>query len=198
MKKRLWFIVIIFLLVSIYLISNSYALFETNSGGAIEGDVGKWIIKLNDNLISGATPTTFNIDSFQYTENIHTDDGYISPGREGYFDIVLDPTGTQVAVKYDISLNLSNFYSDNISLNVSVSDGQDIIKTAENTYSGVFSLNDIENEVVKTLRIGITWIDDVNYDADDTQLGLAGGSISIPVSVSASQYNGEEIIPYSE
>lgn len=198
MKKKLWIVVIILIFVSIYLISSSYALFESDSNGLINSDIGEWTIKLNDYLISDTSEVSFDVDNFQYAESTHTADDYIAPGRNGYFDVVLDPKGTQVAVKYDISLDMENTYADNISLNVNVSDGQDVVQTAENTYSGVFSLEDIENEETITLRIGIEWLNHVNYDASDTQLGLTGGNISIPVTVNVTQYNGEEIIPYTE
>lgn len=198
MKKKLWIVVIILMFASIYLISSSYALFESDSSGLINSDIGQWTIKLNDYLISDTSEVSFDVDNFQYAENIHTVDGYIAPGRNGYFDVILDPKGTQVAVKYDISLNMENAYAENISLNVNVSNGQDVIRTAENTYSGVFSLEDIENEETITLRISIEWLNDVNYDVSDTEFGLTGGNISIPVTVNVTQYNGEEIVPYTE
>ena len=198
-KLKLWLLVILFFILSIYLISDSYALFETNSSGEANSEIGKWVIKISDILISDNQKEEFSVDNFVYEENENIADGYIAPGRNGYFDIILDPTGTEVAVRYDLSFDNEQSYGDNIKYSVTLLDGTETIKTAPNTYSGTISLKQINQNTKITLRINLTWDNDVNYNSNDTKLGTTeDNKIRIPVGVSVTQYLGETITPYTE
>lgn len=186
-----------FLSITAYLISSSYALFETDASGDKEIDIGKWIIKLNDINISTGTSNTFTVDSFTYSPNTHIKNGYIAPGRSGYFDIILDPAGTEVSVRYDVTLSPATELEDNIFYSVTTSNG-DIVMTGPNTYSGVFSISQIENEETLVIRINIDWTNDADYNETDTELGLVWeNSISIPVEVYVAQYLGETLVEYN-
>lgn len=196
-KLKLWILFLVFLSITAYLISSSYALFETDASGDKEIDIGKWIIKLNDIDISTGTSNTFTVDSFTYTPNTHIKNGYIAPGRSGYFDIILDPAGTEVSVRYDVTLSPATELEDNILYSVTTSNG-DIVMTGPNTYSGVFSISQIENEETLVLRINLDWTNDVDYNETDTELGLVWeNSISVPVEVYVAQYLGETLVEYS-
>ena len=196
-KRYLFLLVIFGVLVTSYMIVDTYALFETNGTGVVSEDVGKWIIKLNNTDISGGVSEDFTINNFIYTDNSNVENGFIAPGRNGYFDIVVDAKGTDVAVRYDISVDFTqNSYPDNISFRVENLSGGDAILSDVSTYSGVISLNSINTGLV-TIRVHIEWIEDGLHDLTDSEL-LSGesASISIPVNVKVLQYLGEEITPY--
>lgn len=185
---------------AIFKIADTYAIFETNASATVSQQTGKWVIKLNGTDISGGVVENFTINDFVYTENINVADNVIAPGRNGYFDIVVDPTGTDVAVRYDIKIDLvSGTFPDNISFAIQDLSGQASIKTAVDTYSGVIGLTGIQAGQLVTLRVNITWNNDAtnNHDASDTTLGKDKTSkISIPVEVKVIQYLGEVITPY--
>lgn len=197
-KKYLWLIVIIFLIISIGFIFKTYALLESNGTGEASEDVGKWVIKLNGTDISNGINENFVINNIIYTDNENVADGYIAPGRSGYFDIILDPSGTQVAVRYDIKIDLaSTTYAPNVQFSINDLSGGNAILTAENTYSGVVDLNSIAANTTITLRLNLTWQNNESYDSQDSDLGTTkGNKISVPVNIRVSQYLGETITPY--
>ena len=205
MKKNsirilLWSLVIIFIIITFTLFKNTFALFETEASGKANNDIGKWIIKINDELISDGIVETISVDQFVYEENEKVERGYIAPGTSAYFDLVFDATECDVAVKYDIEFLLEDMdYAENISITVNETGENSSIKTGPNTYSGVIDLDSIIDGDLITLRITINWANLEDYNESDTLLGTTEDSkLSVPIKVSAIQYLGEEIIPYVE
>ena len=180
-------------------ILKTYALLQSTGTGKTSEDVGKWVIKLNGTDISSGIVNDFVIDDVTYTDNSNVANGYIAPGRSGYADITLDPSGTQVSVRYDITIDLaSTNYASNIQFSVTDLSGGNAIMTSPNTYSGVISLAGISAGNTITLRININWLNDVNYNTNDTDLGtVKDNALTIPVTVRVVQYLGETITPYS-
>lgn len=188
MKKKLWLIVIIAFLICLYLVLDTLAVFESSATGTYNADIAKFKIKLNDNFISDGLEKTFVIDSFIYSEDNNTESGYISPGRSGYFDVELDANETDVAFMYEITLSPSEELNDNISYSVESLNGGNVSVSDDGVYSGEYSLSDIENNNIITLRINITWTDLEEYDENDTLLGtIRDKKINIPIRVHVSQ-----------
>lgn len=52
--------------------------------------------------------TTFNIDSLTYTSSEFVVENKIAPSASGYFDVTIDPTGSDVAVRFDVILDVAN------------------------------------------------------------------------------------------
>ena len=94
------------LVASIYLIKETYAVFETTGTGTADFSIGSWVINLNSIDISSGQTVSFSINSFTYSDSSHIANGVIAPGRSGYFDLILDPDGTDVSVRYDITLDM--------------------------------------------------------------------------------------------
>lgn len=202
MKNRLrlllWLLVIASVSITILLLTNTFALFEDNANAVVNETIGKWVIKLSNNIISDGLSEELEIDNFVYSSNEHVASGYIAPGGNAYFDLVFDATLCDVAVKYDIEFKVDEIdYEDNISISVDELSEGSTIKTAENTYSGVISLDSIRNGQTITLRISLEWDDLEAYDEADTALGeVAGNALRVPINVHAVQYLGETIEPY--
>lgn len=198
-KIILWLIVIIFGIITFGILKNTFALFENNAYAIANTDIGKWVIKLNNNLISDGVLEELSIDNFIYEEKDTVESGYIAPGTSAYFDLVFDATDCDVAVKYDIEFLFDQMdYSDNISVSVTQTGSNDSIQTSENTYSGLIDLDSIINKELITLRISITWEDIEEFNESDTLLGTTeNNSLSVPIQIRAIQYLGEEIEEYN-
>lgn len=194
----LWLIVLILILITYTIFSKTLALFESNATGEVDNDIGRWIIKINNNIISSGQTEDLVINSFVYDSSSTVESGYIAPGASAYFDLVFDATDCDVAVRYDITFNFNSMsYSDNISISVEELGSNDTILTAEDTYSGIISLSSIESDTLVTIRVHVTWNDIASYDEDDTKLGTEYGSkLTVPISVHAEQYLGETLVPY--
>lgn len=208
--RKIWVLTsLIMILVTLYVINDTYAKYYSEANATIEQTIGKWIVKLNDtNIATGEQIEDFIINDFQYETSENVIDGKIAPGRTGYFDIVIDTTEASVAVIYDVSIDISGLEI-NESLNISKhtvlkdenEDDTAIIRTAENTYTGIVSIDDVKNKKTNTVRIYVEWQNDETglNDEKDTSLGnIKDTQISIPVTVKVSQYLGEKIVEYNQ
>ena len=149
---------------------------------------------------------TFDIDNLVYPSNEFVVDDKLAPSSSGYFDIVIDATGSSVAVRFDVTLdtdNLNAFDSIRFTDAYRVVNGEEVaggmVRTGNKTYSGIITLSDIEDEIASTIRFYIGWDEEESEEGDisDSQIGLTPGvSTSLPVSVIATQYLGEELIQY--
>jgi len=204
MKRTYIILGIIMLIFTFYQIATSYAKYIAEATAVVEKQAGAWTIKVNNTDISNSnSETTFNVDNLIFPESAFVAENKLAPGANGYFEIVIDSTGSSVAVRYDVTLvvdNLNIIDSIRFTKACIVVDGEEveegIIKTGDNTYSGVISLEDVTNEVQTTLRFYIGWAELENGQGDiaDTELGLIKDiSTNIPVDVVVTQYLGEPI-----
>lgn len=204
MKRTYIILGIMMLIFTFYQIATSYAKYIAEATAVVEKQAGAWAIKVNDTDISNSnSETTFNVDNLIFPESAFVAENKLAPGANGYFEIVIDSTGSSVAVRYDVTLvvdNLNIIDSIRFTKACIVVDGEEveegIIKTGDNTYSGVISLEDVTNEVQTTLRFYIGWEELENGQGDiaDTELGLIKDiSTNIPVDVVVTQYLGEPI-----
>ena len=199
-KTLLWTFVFVFLVFSFMMFADTLALFEDNAQAFSNFDVGRWIIKISDVSITDGQSQEIVVDSFNYEENEHVESGYIAPGTSAYFDLEFDATECDVAVKYDITFNFDSInYSDNISIIVEDEDpNSSIVMTGPSTYSGIISLESIENEETVNLRVYITWENIEDYNEQDTELGMVyDNKLRVPITVNAVQYLGEVLTPYT-
>ncbi|HCC04528.1 MAG TPA: hypothetical protein DEP51_06755 [Clostridiales bacterium] len=209
MKRTYIILGIIMLIFTFYQIATSYAKYIAEATAVVEKQAGAWAIKVNDTDISNSnSETTFNVDNLIFPESAFVAENKLAPGANGYFEIIIDSTGSSVAVRYDVTLvvdNLNIIDSIRFTKACIVVDGEEIeegiIKTGDNTYSGVISLEDVTNEVQTTLRFYIGWEELENGQGDiaDTELGLIKDiSTNIPVDVVITQYLGEPIVAIQE
>ncbi len=113
---RLGVLAVALSLVTACLLGGTMAKYVTEVTGTGSATVAKWSFKANNETTTFAD---INIASTAYTNINNADKNRIAPGTAGSFDIMLDATGSDVAVGYTIAFtNLSNqptnlkFYSD--------------------------------------------------------------------------------------
>ena len=82
-----------------------YTAFSTNT---VTTRVAKWIIKINNLEIANDTQEFSNIIELVPSTETKTTDNKLAPGQSGYFDIVINPAGTEVALEYTITLGTAN------------------------------------------------------------------------------------------
>ena len=204
--RRTWIIIgIIMLLFTMAQIISTYAKYTTGATATVQKQAGAWVIKVNneDITLNNGLQKTFNINGLTYPENEYVVENKLAPASSGYFDIVIDPTGSSVAIRFDVTLdvqNLNAFDSIRFTSAYRVVNGEEvsqgIVKTGTNTYSGVISLNDVRNEVASTIRFYIGWDEEETDEGDesDSELGsLKDVTTSLPVNVVVTQYLGETI-----
>ena len=191
-KKRISILLVMsLLLVGILIVSYSYALYESNIKGKVDTHPANWNIKVNNTLISTGVTNEFTIDSINYTQtdsNVRA--GKFAPGIEGYYDLTIEPTDTEVSIKYTIEIN--DFENENLAVDhLTLLSGAGTLTQSGDTYVGIIPLN---STVTENIRIFLKWTDlnTTEANAKDSEMGTKENpDVDIPVSVHFIQYLGE-------
>ena len=139
-------LICIVLIVSISL-TFVYARYTSTVKGNVSADVAKWSFKLN-----GQTQTIDDIILAETrNKNNSVAEGELAPGTDGRFDLELDATGSEVAIKYVITLqitekpeNLKFYFDSDYTQEISNVDG-----TMEIT--GNIPLTEVGTPIVKSI-----------------------------------------------
>ena len=198
MKSKILYITCaIMIFVTIYEITNTYGLFESNINMNADSKLATWNILINDTNIGKSE--TFTIDNFISEEDSTVASGKIAPGTSGYFNINIDPSNTQVSIRYDLTFDFSKLDNLFTITKVEEKNGYNLIKTGPNTYSNVITLNEIKENKTNNIRVHIKWNNNEENNDKDTEIGLTeNNTLNIPVSITVLQYSGEKIEPYVE
>jgi hypothetical protein len=197
MKNRIKKIIIIctLLICFIFLITRvTYSSYESNTAGSVNGNIAGWNIKVNDVIVSNEVDKEVDIDDVVWNAT-HTRSGKLAPGSTGTFNIKLDFSGTEVAVRFDIEI-IDKTVDSNKILTLTAIDTADVTltRTGVSTYTAVVDVDDIDTTIVN-LALDLSWVnnDSVN-DPVDTQFD---NSQFLDVNFKATQYGGEVITPYT-
>lgn len=200
-KKVLFLLIICIFILLIYKIIDIYAVFHSEMDAYVKLENGIWNITVNGEKITTGVETEFTIDEITATQDIHVKPGRLAPGLSGSFEIAINPENTDVSVRYDITLNQEKLENSNVKIKSieEIEKNYPLIKTSENTYTGIISLDDIKKGVIHKIKMEVEWVDDEKYNENDTKLGSSSiRQFQIPIKVHAIQYLGEEIIPVIE
>ena len=207
MKKLITILVLIMLFISFFQISNMYALYKEQIQGEYGTLLGVWSIKVNNTEItSGGQDITFEItdDQLQYIESDYIEAGKIAPDGQATFDIVIDPTNTDVSIVYEIDVKSDTTANANIEL-LSVEsyfqkDGEtekitnETVNQAGNLYKGVIPVNLINQAYKNYITLKFKWVNIEENNQTDSVLGeTEGETLSVPVAIKLKQYTGEGI-----
>ena len=194
MKKIILLIMcIISLFITIAVIFSTYSRYAQDANANLELTVGKWKIKLNDMDVTQNNTYNFEIKDLIITENENVISGKIAPGLLGYFDINIDPTDTNVSVRYNLTINTQVLENSNIKIvEISETSGNTLIRTDENTYTGVILLEDIKKGNQNTIRIKVAWENlETEGNGDMEFAKKLDFYLKIPISMQVIQYTGE-------
>ena len=188
MNRKLKFILAIIALVfCITQIQQTYAKYVDTKEGDTNFTVAKWKILVNNQDITEAATMSSLINPV-YVQNNNVAEGVIAPGSEGYFDLVIDASKTEVSFQYNISVTTSENSSvkDLIITGYTLNDGTLIPVDSE--------LNNISNTVyyysenkVNSLRVYFKWLDGDGESMDnsaDTEASLSNNSAKLKVNLS--------------
>ncbi|MBQ6546455.1 MAG: hypothetical protein IJL74_00460 [Bacilli bacterium] len=198
--KRIFYISSLVLgIVLIVGILYAFSLLQSDTTRVVQNGLGQWTILVNEVDVTSEA-VDFDIDTINYDSDVNVKTGRLAPGLGGYFDIAIDPSGTEVSVRYDITFDYSNLEDSETSIAVSSvreTSGKRIIQTGPSTYTGIITLDEIELDQVDTIRTTISWPNVEANNDKDYELGKTeNATIEIPVNVLLTQYNGEQVVQY--
>lgn len=157
-KKIILFILLLILLIFISLMGgNSYSKYLSKVDGKGVIQVAKWAF-----LVNGQTASITNLNLAQSYNSETLVANRIAPGTSGSFDIVIDTTGSEVGINYDVIFanekgkpqNLQFIYENNI---------VNTVKELEPYLTGTIDAN--SDEKIKTMTIQWIW----PYETGDTE-----------------------------
>ena len=197
MKNRVKKIIIVctLLICFIFLITRvTYSSYESNTAGDVSGNIAGWNIKVNDVIVSNEVDKVVDIDDVVWNAT-HTRTGKLAPGSTGTFNIKLDFSGTDVAVRFDIEVIDKDIDPDKI-LTLTNIDTSDITltRTGVSSYAGIVDVDDIDTTIVN-LALDLAWINDDNVNDPIEDDGDNSGYLE--VNFKATQYGGETLPVYS-
>lgn len=177
----------------------TYTAFESEVIGDASVEVATWNILINEKNLNEFIEQDLLVDNITWDTN-HTREGKVSPGSVGVMKLVIDPSTTEVAIRYDITYEDREFSDEYLLHILSIAvDNDELIRTGENTYTGIFSLDDINNKKKKEILISLMWENDENQNVNDTMIGTGIKQPSYAkLHFRASQYQGEVIESYIE
>ena len=209
MKKLLTVLVLIMLIISLFQIANMYALYKDQLQGDYTNLLGVWAIKVNGvDISNGGENATFTMteDNLTYIDSARVKSQKIAPGTQAYFDILIDPTNTDVSILYTLNLKLDDVKTAKMNLvkveNYFKKDGgtEQITNTeintvlAEHQHQAVIPISKINDKYLTYVRLYFEWTNVEENNATDSELGQTENSkISIPLEINFKQYTGERI-----
>lgn len=208
MKKLLTILVLIMLIISFYQITNMYALYKEQLQSDYTTLLGVWAIKVNGvDISSGGQNLTFTMteDNLQYMNSANVKDGKIAPGRQACFEIIIDPTNTDVSILYTLNIKLSEIEEAQMDLvrveNYFQKEGETDQVTNERVYTGqeshqaVIPIGTINEQYLNHIKLYFEWTNVEENNATDSTLGATeNAKISVPLEINLKQYYTGEVI----
>ncbi len=191
-KIKKWHLVLAIcaLILCITQIQQTYAKYLDTKEGDTDFTIAKWKILVNQQDITEASTMSSLINPV-YIENEHMKEGVIAPGREGYFDLVIDSSNTEVSFRYDISVTSSENSSVNdlVITGYSLNDSEIIpVSDQLNNLSNIIYYTDTNKE--NKIRIYFQWRDgtgeNMNNEAD-TNASIQGVNARLKASITFTQ-----------
>lgn len=206
MKKLLTILVLIMLIISLFQVVNMYALYKEQLQGEYTNLLGVWAIKVNGvDISSGEQNLTFTMteDNLTYIGSSKVKDGKIAPGTQACFEIVIDPTNTDVSILYQLDIKLSSIENAQMSLvkveNYFQKDGEEAITNEEintetETHKAIIPISKINDKYLNHVKLYFEWVNVEENNEADTTVGTAEEpKISVPLEINLKQYTGEVI-----
>ena len=191
MNKRKWLLTstFLFLLLQVFVWVDTFGLFEIAVEAPSAVDLAAWQIKVNTQDISGEF-TSFMIPSINWQANNNVMPGKAAPGNTAYFEILIDPRGTEVSIEYEISMDFANLNNEKIYItSVKNKAGDDLDLNDEDNYVGTMFLADVINNQTEIIKVEFIWENDEdNNEIDSSFVGISDGFLDVPISIKVSQY----------
>lgn len=190
-KKCLILVCSCIILLVIYGAIRIYALFHSELSAKVQLKNGTWNILVNSTDITEGTDVKFNINNIEIQENEHVKAGSLAPGLNGTFKININPTDTNVSVRYDITLDEEKLTNNNIQIS-SIKEtlaGNELTKVGKNTYSGIITLDEIKEKKINEVTVEIEWLaNDDNNEQDMDLSSVWNSKCEVPITVHVCQY----------
>ncbi len=203
MKDRKIVLIIVLVLVSgcfLYYSSRlAYTAYESIIDAHVVTPVAGIHIKINGvDAVSNNDGTLDNrviLDNITWTST-HTRQGKLSPGSSGTIDLEIDPAGSEVAIMYEFRFVDKRIDDDKLLNFGSITSSDGVIRTGNDTYAGIITLADINNN--RKFHISANFYFDYLVDIEGITEDNQELDDLFEIHFHAVQYNGETLQQYVE
>ena len=155
-------------LVGVGIITYTYSKYVTGTSGNASVRIARWNLTVNNQDIVNNNNFS-SVISPVFPGNSNISSGVIAPTAEGYFDIVIDGSNTDVSFSYTITTsdNANSAVSDLVLSGYSIDGGerQDVTSTnGQISITNSILYNDVDKNV--SLRVYFMWNDDSDNGAE--------------------------------
>ena len=154
------------ILILFLMIPTTFSRYTTTAEGETSVNIANWQISINGVDLTQNATLNDKIDLVYGNQH----NGMILPGETGYFDIILDPTGTEVSVEYEIVIDLSNMPQNMILTGYTLNVGEMMNVPNNNTFTGEIRLSNqsqLDNSNKQTYRIYWQWTGSSEIQIDE-------------------------------
>ncbi len=200
-KKKVLVLILIFFILFLIL-RYAYSKYINQIDISKDVNVAKWNIKINDQDITEDVHD-FIISDFTWDEEVHVKKPKVAPGMKGYFTLKLDPTGTDVSVKYTIKIDETKLREiSNIDLKITGIEENGVKQELNFDEEGNIIIEKIkkleqiksETDAIDTIKIEVSWenLDTDEGNKNDSEVSkLSGTKIQMPINVNVIQYTSD-------
>ena len=162
-KKIMILIAFTCLFLCIITLQDTYAKYTSAVNETTDISIARWRILVN-NFDIRSNSSTNNLITPVFAGNANIASGVIAPTATGYFDIVVDATGTDLSFNYNINVSnsIDSPVNDIIVTNCTLNNNP--ITVNNGVISGTINLSD---QRVNTFRVYIEWIDGAGENMDN-------------------------------
>lgn len=187
--KRKYTIILLFISLYVFIFSlvSTYARYSSEYEKLTTLNLTKWKLYVNNSDIANNSDISQNITP-TFISNPHIAENVIVPMSEGYFDLEIDCSNTDLSFSYTINIDTSvSEIADFKLIGYSINNGEMILtQTPEITGEILYS----DNIDIISFRIYIKWDDSENNitnNIQDTQLSINNSTACVNVNISFEQ-----------
>ena len=197
-------VIVMLLVVALYFVSGTYARYIDEFTGSADATVAKWAVKVGDAAVENKFTITLTEE-----ENENVVNGKIAPDVTlNSNDVVIDLTGTEVAVDVKAEIDPSELESALSALGESADDvtaSATVYKGESGTASGVVEDGKIPLPDQTTgftaengkfhIVVQVKWTNNESHNESDTTAGKTPVTLKIPVKVTLKQHLAKDDTP---
>lgn len=186
-KKAFLLLACVWFIISFSVVQTTYAKYVTNLNADAKISISYWNILVNTQDIIENSDLSGKMTAV-IPRTDYSKENFIVPGATGYFDLNVDSSNVTVPFTVTVTTGInesSSLTTDFVVSGYSLDNGLTItdLATDQNSFSCDIAA-DVESTVI---RVYTTWLDDGLDSAEDTALGISGGTAILDVNLEFEQ-----------
>lgn len=180
-NKKILALALLLLLIGVSF--GTYAIYKSSASSSTTVSTANWVIKVNTQDIVSSNSFTIRAADVDWSGVTHSKvSGKIAPGDSGTITVLLDATGSEVDVDYTIALGTVTSTGTGTNSNFSVA------AATPGDLTGTIAYN--ATSMQKSVTFNVVWTAVNDAESNTADVNWANATITVPVTVTATQHMG--------